>query len=124
MRGYETVQKLERRAAVALGVGERFFVSVESTGQEDTRLVKAVARTLDLKGLAALYGLAPALLWCVPFVQRGLRDLFFGLTGQGWPTDPWQGLEKLILMLMEHTSAVPTKGGGHTVKRLALGAGG
>ncbi|GAB3830774.1 hypothetical protein GCM10028821_19640 [Hymenobacter jeollabukensis] len=54
VRGYETVQKLERRAAVALGVGDRFFVSVESTGQEDTRLVKAVARTLDLRGLAAL----------------------------------------------------------------------
>ena len=54
VRGYETVQKLERRAAVALGIGDRFFVSVESTGQEDTRLVKAVARTLDLRGLAAL----------------------------------------------------------------------
>ncbi|MCC3159964.1 hypothetical protein LJ737_22190 [Hymenobacter sp. 15J16-1T3B] len=54
VRGYETVQKLERRAAVALGVGDRFFVSVESTGQEDTRLVKAVARTLNLRGLAAL----------------------------------------------------------------------
>lgn len=54
VRGYETVQKLERRAAVALGVGGRFFVSVESTGQEDTRLVKSVARTLDLRGLAAL----------------------------------------------------------------------
>lgn len=52
--GYETVQKLERRAAVALGVGGRFFVSVESTEQHDTRLVKAVARTLNLKGLAAL----------------------------------------------------------------------
>ncbi|RAK68378.1 hypothetical protein [Hymenobacter edaphi] len=54
VRGYETVQKLERRAAVALGVGDRFFVSVESTGQEDTRLVKAVARTLNLRELAAL----------------------------------------------------------------------
>lgn len=54
VRGYETVQKLEHRAAVALGVGDRFFVSVESTGQADTRLVKAVARTLDLRSLAAL----------------------------------------------------------------------
>lgn len=54
VRGYETVQKQEHRAAVALGVGDRFFVSVESTGQADTRLVKAVARTLDLRGLAAL----------------------------------------------------------------------
>ncbi|GAB2964285.1 hypothetical protein GCM10027048_37110 [Hymenobacter coalescens] len=54
VRGYETVQKMEHRAAVALGVGDRFFVSVESTGQEDTKLVKAVARTLDLRGLAAM----------------------------------------------------------------------
>jgi hypothetical protein len=54
VRGYETVQKMEHRAAVALGIGERFFVSVESTGQEDTKFVKAVARTLDLRGLAAM----------------------------------------------------------------------
>ncbi|OON66728.1 hypothetical protein [Hymenobacter sp. CRA2] len=54
VRGFETVQKMERRASVALGVGERFFVSVESTGQEDTKLVKDVARTLDLRALAAL----------------------------------------------------------------------
>ncbi|RTQ49560.1 hypothetical protein EJV47_12100 [Hymenobacter gummosus] len=54
VRGYETMQKMEHRAAVALGVGDRFFVSVESTGQDDTRLVKAVAQTLDLHALATL----------------------------------------------------------------------
>ncbi|MDB5818564.1 MAG: polymerase subunit delta [Rhizobacter sp.] len=45
-----------------------------------------------------------------------------GLKHPGWPLDPWQGLAKMMLMLMEHTSAVPTKGGGRTVKRLALNA--
>lgn len=54
VRGYETLQKKESRAAVALGVGDRFFVSVESSGQHDTRLVKKVARKLDLKRLMAL----------------------------------------------------------------------
>jgi hypothetical protein len=52
--GYETLQKKEHRALVALGVGNRFFVSVESTRQQNTQLVKYVAQLLDLKRLAAL----------------------------------------------------------------------
>ncbi|UYZ57792.1 hypothetical protein [Hymenobacter latericus] len=54
VRGYETLQKQEHRAAVALGVGDRFFVSVESTQQPDTKLVKEVARQLNLTRLASL----------------------------------------------------------------------
>ncbi|AYA37477.1 hypothetical protein D3Y59_10720 [Hymenobacter oligotrophus] len=54
VRGYATLQKKEHRATVALGVGDRFFVSVESTQQHDTRLVKEVARQLNLARLAGL----------------------------------------------------------------------
>ncbi|KUG08227.1 hypothetical protein [Solirubrum puertoriconensis] len=54
VRGYETLQKKEHHATVALGVGDRFFVSVESTQQQDTRLVKEIARQLNLTRLAEL----------------------------------------------------------------------
>jgi hypothetical protein len=54
VRGWETLQKKERRASVALGVGDRFFVAVESDGQDDTDFVKQVARDIDLNALAKL----------------------------------------------------------------------
>jgi hypothetical protein len=54
IRGWETLQKKERKASVALGVGDRFFVAVESDGQSNTDFVKQVARTIDLNALAQL----------------------------------------------------------------------
>ncbi|KAA9325547.1 hypothetical protein F0P96_19645 [Hymenobacter busanensis] len=54
VQGYETLQKKERLASVALGVGDRFFVSVELNQQQDTDAVRNVARAMDLQALAKL----------------------------------------------------------------------
>ncbi|WP_165903862.1 hypothetical protein [Hymenobacter gummosus] len=48
----ETLDKKEHKATVTMGVGERFLVTVEASDQRDTELVKSVARSLDLGGLA------------------------------------------------------------------------
>ena len=46
-----------------------------------------------------------------------------GLKHPEWPHDPWDGLKRLVLMLVEHTSAVPAGGRGRVaVQRLALQA--
>jgi DNA polymerase-3 subunit delta len=45
-----------------------------------------------------------------------------GLKHPDWPTDPWEGLKRLVLMLVQHTSATPAAGRGSVVvtQRLAL----
>jgi DNA polymerase III subunit delta len=46
-----------------------------------------------------------------------------GLKHPDWPHDPWDGLKRLVLMLVQHTSAVPAGGRGRVVvQRLALQA--
>ena len=46
-----------------------------------------------------------------------------GLKHPDWPNDPWDGLKRLVLMLVQHTSAVPAAGRGRAVvRRLALSA--
>ena len=47
-----------------------------------------------------------------------------GLKHPDWPHDPWDGLRRLVLMLVQHTSAVPAAGarGRVVVQRLALHA--
>jgi DNA polymerase-3 subunit delta len=47
-----------------------------------------------------------------------------GLKHPDWPTDPWEGLKRLVLMLVQHTSATPAAGRGSVVmtQRLALQA--
>ncbi len=46
-----------------------------------------------------------------------------GLKHPDWPTDPWDGLKRLVLMLVQHTSAAPAAGRGRiVVQRLALHA--
>ncbi|GAA4382532.1 hypothetical protein GCM10023186_22950 [Hymenobacter koreensis] len=52
--GYETLQKKEGRASVALGVGDRFFLSVELDQQQTTHTVRNVAKAIDLQTLARL----------------------------------------------------------------------
>ncbi|MBC6990981.1 MULTISPECIES: hypothetical protein [Hymenobacter] len=54
VKGWETLQKKDKKASVALGVGDRFFVAVESTGQDNTDFVKAVAKNINLNALAKL----------------------------------------------------------------------
>ena len=44
-----------------------------------------------------------------------------GLKHPDWPSDPWDGLKRLVLMLVQHTSAAPAAGRGRiVVPRLAL----
>ncbi|MBC8058346.1 MAG: DNA polymerase III subunit delta [Rhizobiales bacterium] len=46
-----------------------------------------------------------------------------GLKHPDWPHDPWDGLKRLVLMLVQHTSALPAGGRGRVVvQRLALHA--
>jgi len=46
-----------------------------------------------------------------------------GLKHPDWPQDPWDGLKRLVLMLVQHTSAVPATGRGRVVvQRFALQA--
>ena len=46
-----------------------------------------------------------------------------GLKHPDWPADPWDGLKRLVLMLVQHTSAAPAGGRGRVVvPRLALHA--
>ena len=46
-----------------------------------------------------------------------------GLKHPDWPNDPWDGLKRLVLMLVEHTAAAPAAGRGRVVvQRLALQA--
>jgi len=46
-----------------------------------------------------------------------------GLKHPDWPNDPWDGLKRLVLMLVEQTSAAPAAGRGRVVvQRLALQA--
>jgi DNA polymerase-3 subunit delta len=46
-----------------------------------------------------------------------------GLKHPDWPQDPWDGLRHLVLMLVQHTSAVPSGARGRiVVQRLALQA--
>ncbi len=48
-----------------------------------------------------------------------------GLKHPDWPSDPWDGLKRLVLMLLQHTSATaqPASGRGRVLPpRLALGA--
>lgn len=52
MKGMETLDKKDHKASVVMGVGDRFLVTVEASGQNDTELVKSVAKELDFGTLA------------------------------------------------------------------------
>jgi DNA polymerase-3 subunit delta len=45
-----------------------------------------------------------------------------GLKHPDWPTDPWAGLRRLVLMMVQHTSVAPGARGRVSVQRLALSA--
>ena len=47
-----------------------------------------------------------------------------GLKHPDWPTDPWDGLKRLVLMLVQHTSAASSTGRGRAppAPRIALSA--
>ena len=52
--GWEVFQKKSKNASVVLGVGSRFWVSVEADKQENTDFVKSIAKKIDLTKLSSL----------------------------------------------------------------------
>ncbi|WP_310394979.1 hypothetical protein [Hymenobacter sp.] len=52
VKGMETFDKKDHKATVMLAVGDRFLLTVEATGQNDTELVKSVATGMNLEALA------------------------------------------------------------------------
>jgi len=52
--GWEQFQKKSGDATLTLGVGYRFWVQVEASGQKDTEGVKKIAKMIDLDKLASL----------------------------------------------------------------------
>ncbi len=52
--GWEVFKKKSKEANVTLGVGERFWVSVEADKQENTEWVKSIAKSIDLGKLSAM----------------------------------------------------------------------
>jgi len=52
--GWEVFQKKSKKASVVLGVGSRFWVSIEANKQENADFVKSVAKAIDLSKLSAL----------------------------------------------------------------------
>lgn len=52
--GWETFHKKSHDAEVVLGVGYRFLVTVNASGQDNTDLVKSIAKSMNLSKLASL----------------------------------------------------------------------
>lgn len=50
----ETYNKTQKEAGILIGVGERFFVKIKVTNQENTELAETIAKTLPLKEMAAM----------------------------------------------------------------------
>ena len=72
-------------------------------------------RAMPLLSEAALVELVEAAQVCDGLVK--------GLRHPGWPADAWDGLKRLVLMLVQHTAAVPGAGRSRTgAPRLALQA--
>ncbi|MCB2220797.1 MAG: hypothetical protein KQI35_10410 [Bacteroidetes bacterium] len=51
--GWEQFHKSDKISYLALGIAERFFLTIEANQQNDTELVKSIAHKMDLQKLAA-----------------------------------------------------------------------
>lgn len=51
--GWEQIDKKDRKSTIALGVSDRFFLTIEASNQDDTDLVVSVAKKMDLENLAS-----------------------------------------------------------------------
>ncbi len=51
--GWEEYRKIDKEANLALGIGDRFFLSIEANNQSSMEFVKNVAKDMDLDGLAS-----------------------------------------------------------------------
>ncbi|MEZ5198275.1 MAG: hypothetical protein R2764_18370 [Bacteroidales bacterium] len=50
--GWEEYRKIDKEAKLALGIGNRFFLSIEASEQSNMDLVKSIAKKMDLTGLS------------------------------------------------------------------------
>ena len=54
VKAYETIEKKDHKSSLMMGVANRFFVTIEASGQTNGELVKAAAKSLDLEALSKL----------------------------------------------------------------------
>lgn len=52
--GWEVFQKKSKDATITLGIGYRFWLSIEADNQENTEFIKQVAKNIDLENLSKL----------------------------------------------------------------------
>ncbi|MGP8215265.1 MAG: hypothetical protein ACLQQ4_06860 [Bacteroidia bacterium] len=52
--GFESYKKKTKNASIVLGVGSRFYLSVEANNQPDAGMVESVAKSIDLSKLSTL----------------------------------------------------------------------
>lgn len=54
INGWESYKKKSNRTSIALGIGDRFLLTIEGNNQNGTDQLKDVAKSMDLESLAAL----------------------------------------------------------------------
>ena len=54
INGWESYKKKSNHASVALGIGDRFLLTIEGNNQKDTDQLKDIAKSMDLESLASL----------------------------------------------------------------------
>ena len=52
--GWETIQKKSKDASLILGINDRFLLTIEAENQENTDLLKEIAKQMDLSKLSSL----------------------------------------------------------------------
>ncbi len=52
--GWETIKKKSKQTSLFLGIGNRFLLTIEGSNQENTDLLKTIAKSMDLDGLKDL----------------------------------------------------------------------
>ena len=54
VNGWESLKKKSNRATIILGLGDRFLLTIEGDNQEDTALLKNIAKNMNIDALASL----------------------------------------------------------------------
>ena len=98
-----------KRVKDALGAGQPLPMALREARVWGAK-ERVFERVLPLLSDAALARLLEAAQVCDGLVK--------GLKQPDWPLDPWQALQRLVLMLVEETARI----GGKPMPRLALGA--
>lgn len=54
IKGWETFKKKSNHAALVLGIGDRFILTIEGDNQKDTEKLKSIAKSININALAEL----------------------------------------------------------------------